>query len=94
MQKNFNSTSAHSDVNSADLWHNNTVDATLGKLSTSKYGLANREAEVRLLKYGPNKLPAPETRSAVMRFFVTVPQCAYLRITCCSFDNRFTGSLA
>lgn len=51
-------------------WHNLTIDATLEKLSTSGEGLTVEAAETRLEKYGANKLPEPQSRSALMRFLL------------------------
>lgn len=70
MQKNYNSTSAHTDGNSGNPWHHISIDDTLEKLSTSKEGLTNEEAEKRLEEHGRNKLPEAESRSAFMRFLL------------------------
>jgi P-type Ca2+ transporter type 2C len=51
-------------------WHNLDVDTVLNKLDSSQEGLTGEEAEKRLDEYGLNKLPEPESRSALMRFLM------------------------
>jgi len=64
------SISEHTENTSGTAWHSLTIDATLEKLSTSEEGLSKEEAESRLEKYGENKLPEAQTRSALMRFLL------------------------
>ncbi len=49
-------------------WHALTVEAALDGRDTRPAGLSEDEAGSRLARYGPNRLPAPRSRSAVMRF--------------------------
>lgn len=51
-------------------WHNLDVDTVLNKLNSSEEGLTDDEAKKRVDEYGLNKLPEPETRSALMRFLM------------------------
>lgn len=49
-------------------WHARCAEDTLTGLSTSAEGLTSVEAQERLIQVGPNRLPAPKRRSALMRF--------------------------
>ncbi|QDG50573.1 cation-transporting P-type ATPase [Persicimonas caeni] len=49
-------------------WHAKPADTVLDSLETSADGLSNEEAQARLEAYGPNRLPEPEKRSALVRF--------------------------
>ena len=49
-------------------WHTLTIDQTLALLKTDRDGLSDNEALTRLRDTGPNRLPEPPTRSALMRF--------------------------
>ena len=51
-------------------WHNQTSEQTLVALETKLEGLSEEEANLRLQKYGINKLPAPPQRSLLLRFLV------------------------
>ena len=51
-------------------WHEVSVDAALDALRTKPEGLSWEEAETRLRSYGPNRLPEPAKRSALVRFVV------------------------
>ncbi|MCF8468885.1 MAG: cation-transporting P-type ATPase [Sneathiella sp.] len=50
--------------------HQLTVDAVLESLRTTESGLSESEATARLETYGPNRLPEPVGRSAVLRFLL------------------------
>jgi len=51
-------------------WHHETVDAVLGTLNATADGLSGDEAAERLKTQGPNRLPEPPRRSALIRFFL------------------------
>ena len=46
-------------------WHAQRVDAVLERLETSSNGLSDEEAEHRLLRWAPNRLP-PDTRASAL----------------------------
>ena len=50
------------------LWHTKSGDEVITEFDTPLGGLSSREAEVRLEKYGENKLREPEKTSAFIRF--------------------------
>ena len=55
-------------IQSAD-WHNLTADEVAERLGTDqKRGLADADAAARLERFGPNRLPPPRRRSALVRF--------------------------
>lgn len=56
-------------INTQD-WHNQTTEQTLVSLETKLEGLSEEEANLRLQKYGINKLPSPPQRSLLLRFLV------------------------
>ncbi|MCK4743937.1 MAG: cation-transporting P-type ATPase [Sulfuriflexus sp.] len=49
--------------------HSKTSDQTLSELETTRLGLSEAEASQRLSTFGPNKLPEPIPRNALIRFF-------------------------
>jgi len=49
-------------------WHATTADTAMAERQGSPTGLSEAEVQARLAKYGPNRLPAPARRSAVIRF--------------------------
>ncbi len=49
-------------------WHALPPDAVLSRLEASPAGLTGPEAEARLARHGPNRLPEPPRRSAMRRF--------------------------
>jgi magnesium-transporting ATPase (P-type) len=51
-------------------WHEAAVGAVLDALRTRPEGLTRDEAETRLQSYGPNRLPEPAKRGALVRFVV------------------------
>ncbi|MBK6744634.1 MAG: cation-transporting P-type ATPase [Hydrogenophilales bacterium] len=51
-------------------WHSLTASETCAVLSASRAGLDHAEAERRLKRYGPNRLPAPQRHSAFYRFLL------------------------
>lgn len=51
-------------------WHHETLDAVLGTLNATADGLSGDEAAERLKTQGPNRLPEPPRRSALIRFFL------------------------
>ena len=50
------------------LWHTKSGDEVITEFDTPLGGLSTREAEIRLEKYGENKLREPEKTSAFIRF--------------------------
>lgn len=51
-------------------WHNVTPDSVLSAFDTSRDGLHESDAQQRLEKYGPNRLPEAPKRSAWVRFLL------------------------
>jgi magnesium-transporting ATPase (P-type) len=51
-------------------WHALSAEEALRRLEASADGLALDEARTRLARFGPNSLPPPGSRSALMRFVV------------------------
>ena len=49
-------------------WHAETTEAAIAGRLGSTAGLSETEAQARLAQHGPNRLPAPARRSAVIRF--------------------------
>jgi magnesium-transporting ATPase (P-type) len=49
-------------------WHNYTVESALKDLQSSTDGLDQHEAEVRLARFGGNRLPEAAKRGALLRF--------------------------
>jgi len=52
------------------VWHDRPAEAALAELKATSAGLSHDEARARLKTYGPNRLPEPPKRSAVLRFFL------------------------
>ena len=50
------------------LWHTKSGEETLSEFNTPLAGLSSNEAQVRLDKYGENKLREPEKTPAFIRF--------------------------
>ncbi|MEA3410822.1 MAG: cation-transporting P-type ATPase [Pseudomonadota bacterium] len=51
-------------------WHAQDVDAVLERLETRDTGLEQVEANLRLQRYGPNRLPPPKRRGSWLRFLI------------------------
>jgi len=51
-------------------WHTKPAQAVLAELSATPEGLTQEEAQSRLFKHGPNRLPAPPKRSALARLLL------------------------
>jgi magnesium-transporting ATPase (P-type) len=51
-------------------WHAASTDAVLDTLNATTSGLSQNEAEARLEVHGPNRLPEPAKRSALVRFLL------------------------
>lgn len=51
-------------------WHSCDVDDAVRLLDSALQGLNEEEAAARLSRNGPNRLPAPEGKSALKRFFL------------------------
>lgn len=51
-------------------WHGHTAQDVLQQTQTSTSGLSHREAEMRLAQHGPNQLPTPTTRGALLRLLL------------------------
>ncbi len=49
-------------------WHSLAPERVLPELGATANGLTSAEVEVRLGRYGPNRLPESKSRSAVLRF--------------------------
>jgi len=49
-------------------WHTETTKTVFETLATTPDGLSKEELTGRLVKYGPNRLPEPKTRSPLVRF--------------------------
>ncbi|MEX2327618.1 MAG: HAD-IC family P-type ATPase, partial [Pseudomonadales bacterium] len=52
----------------ADSWHSDSIDDVLDRLDATAGGLSPAQAAARLASYGPNCIPGPLKRSAVLRF--------------------------
>ncbi|MEX0943549.1 MAG: cation-transporting P-type ATPase [Pseudomonadales bacterium] len=52
----------------ADSWHSDSIDDVLDRLDATAGGLSQAQAAARLASYGPNCIPGPLKRSAVLRF--------------------------
>ena len=48
--------------------HAASAEAAIAALGTTASGLSQSEAELRLARHGPNRLPEPARRSAILRF--------------------------
>jgi magnesium-transporting ATPase (P-type) len=48
--------------------HSKPIEDCLSAFSTRSSGLTPDEAQIRLIEYGPNRLPAPARRSLLLRF--------------------------
>jgi magnesium-transporting ATPase (P-type) len=51
-------------------WHDRSVESVLADLKATPSGLSHDEARARLGTYGPNRLPEPPRRSALVRFLM------------------------
>jgi magnesium-transporting ATPase (P-type) len=51
-------------------WHERSADAVLNELAATPSGLSAVEALARLDTHGPNRMPEPPRRSALMRFLL------------------------
>ena len=51
-------------------WHHSTADAALARLASSVSGLSHHEAQARLARHGPNRLPIAARRSPLLRFLL------------------------
>jgi len=51
-------------------WHAQATEVALAQTATSQHGLSQSEVETRLRANGPNRLPEPAQRSAVLRFLL------------------------
>ena len=51
----------------AEPWHARDVAATLAAIDSDSDGLDEAEAEARLARHGPNRLPPPPRRGALRR---------------------------
>jgi len=51
-------------------WHDKPASAVLTELSATADGLTQVEAEARIAVHGPNRLPQPPRRSALVRFLL------------------------
>ena len=49
-------------------WHDRPVAAVMNELGATPAGLTPAEAEARFARHGPNRLPEPPRRSALLRF--------------------------
>jgi magnesium-transporting ATPase (P-type) len=51
-------------------WHDQATAAVLAELKAEPRGLSQAEAQKRLAEHGPNRLPEPPRRSALVRFLL------------------------
>lgn len=51
-------------------WHDKSSQAVLEQLNSHRDGLSEADAQSRLQAHGPNRLPAPQSRSALVRFLL------------------------
>src|SRR5688572_15078528 len=51
-------------------WHEQSPQAVLQGLNATRDGLTQAEAQARLHTHGPNRLPAPPRRSALVRLLL------------------------
>ena len=51
-------------------WHDRPASDTLASLDTSRHGLGQAEAGLRLARHGPNRLPPPRRRGPLQRFLL------------------------
>ena len=51
-------------------WHDRTAESVLADLKATASGLSHDEAQSRLETYGPNRLPEPPRRSALIRLLM------------------------
>ncbi len=67
----FRKMNGHSDepVSPSTNWHAEVAKTVLETLETTPGGLSNEEINNRLVTHGPNRLPEPEARSPLIRFF-------------------------
>ncbi|WP_020158566.1 cation-transporting P-type ATPase [Methylobacter marinus] len=49
-------------------WHSLPAQQVIERLETAQDGLSDHEAQMRLLKFGANRLPQPKTRGPLRRF--------------------------
>ncbi len=56
-------------VSTSESWHTESTEEVLFSLKTTANGLSKEEVTGRFAQYGPNQLPEPKTRSALIRFF-------------------------
>ncbi|HEC12685.1 MAG TPA: cation-transporting P-type ATPase [Acidiferrobacteraceae bacterium] len=52
----------------SESWHADSTKTVFEFLETTPNGLSKEEADNRLAKYGPNRLPEPKTRGPLIRF--------------------------
>ena len=71
-------------------WHSQPVDDVLSRLDASANGLSAAEAQQRLVREGPNRLPEPPRRSALRRFLA---QCNNILIWVLLVAAVITGLL-
>lgn len=57
-------------MNAPKNWHQQNLDAVLSALDCDTKGLTTTDAQLRQQKYGFNRLPAPPSKSALLRFFL------------------------
>lgn len=57
-------------VDTTPAWHNCSAEQVVQELATDQSGLSQSEANLRMEKYGANRLKPPKSESAVIRFLL------------------------
>ena len=60
----------HENTSHTDMWHAMEAEDAIGILRSEMSGLPGEEAARRLGEYGPNRLPGPAKRSALVRLLL------------------------
>ena len=56
-------------ISTSESWHADSEKIVFESLETTTSGLSKKEANNRLARHGPNRLPEPKARSPLLRFF-------------------------
>jgi len=62
--------SSDTEIQKKNIWHAMAVEDAIDALRTHTNGLSSEEAAARFETYGPNRLPEPAKRSALIRFLL------------------------
>jgi len=70
--------------NANEAWHALTSEEVLQRLTASPLGLAEDEAQKRLMQYGPNSIAGAKRESLFLRFcansMIHCSMCCWLRV--------------